>query len=410
MSYRPIRFVHAADFHLETPPFGVSEVPEHLHELFLESVYWAAERVFETVLAEEAAFLVLSGDVLNPQYTGPRGPLFLLEQFERLAERDIPVFWAGGRVDPPEVWPPSVRLPDNVHVFGRGMPEEHYVRQEQEVVARVLGASGVRGKRIRAEDYEAAPGGGFTVAVAYGRAEPNALKSRGIDYWALGGRHARRSLFTAPHIAHYPGTPQGRHPEESGAHGCTLVQIDPSGRARTTLVPTDVMRWHHERVVVDEAANGEDLQRLLRERMHSLTHLAGESDLLISWTVAGTGPVLSALRHGPLGAETLQWLREEYGHGPPAAWSGSLETEPHAVLPQSWYEQDTIRGDFLRAVQHLQANEAESLGLDRYLSEEQRAGELGTLVAISDRGRRQDVLREAMMLGVDLLTGEGPES
>lgn len=410
MSHRPIRFVHAADFHLETPPFGVCEVPEHLRELFLESVYWAAERVFETVLAEEANFLVLSGDVLNPQYTGPRGPLFLLDQFERLAERDIPVYWAGGRVDPPEAWPPSVRLPDNVHVFGRGMPEEHLVRHEQTVIARVLGAGGIRGKRIRAEDYEPDPGGVFTVGVAYGRADVESLKSRAIDYWALGGRHARRSLFTSPYIAHYPGTPQGRHPEETGAHGCTLVQVDAAGRARTTLVPTDVMRWHHERVVIDDATGRDDFQRLLRERMHSLSQTTGETDLIVSWTVAGTGPLLSSLRHGSLGVEMLEWLRQEYGQGPPAAWSVSLETEPSAVLPQSWYEQDTIRGDFLRVVHHLQVNDDEPLGLERYLGEEQLAGEIGALVGVSDRDTRQGVLREAMMLGVDLLTGEGPDS
>ena len=76
MSNLPFRFVHASDFHLELPPLGVAEVPDHLRELFIESAYWAAERVFETVLAEEAELLVLSGDILHPQHTGPRGPLF----------------------------------------------------------------------------------------------------------------------------------------------------------------------------------------------------------------------------------------------------------------------------------------------------------------------------------------------
>ena len=87
MSNWPFRFVHAADFHLEQPPFGIGEVPDHLRELFIESAYWAAERVFETVLSEEAEFLVLSGDLLDPQRTGPRGPLFLREQFQRLSDR-----------------------------------------------------------------------------------------------------------------------------------------------------------------------------------------------------------------------------------------------------------------------------------------------------------------------------------
>ena len=111
MSNRPFRFVHASDLHLELPPLGLAEVPDHLRELFIESAYWAAQRVFETVLAEEAELLVLSGGVLHPEHTGPRGPLFLVEQFTRLAEREIPVYWAGGSVDPPEAWPAAITLP-----------------------------------------------------------------------------------------------------------------------------------------------------------------------------------------------------------------------------------------------------------------------------------------------------------
>ena len=84
---------------------GVAEVPEHLREPLLEAAYTAAGRVFDAVLAEEAEFLVLSGDILHPPQTGPRGPLFLCEQFARLAQRQIPVYWASGGVDPPEVWP-----------------------------------------------------------------------------------------------------------------------------------------------------------------------------------------------------------------------------------------------------------------------------------------------------------------
>ncbi len=124
MSNQPFRFVHASDFHLELPPQGVAEVPDHLRELFLESAYWAAERVFETVLAEEAEFLILAGDVLDPQKTGPRGPIFLIDQFERLAEREIAVYWASGRVDPADAWPPALKLPGNVHLFPRGSLEE----------------------------------------------------------------------------------------------------------------------------------------------------------------------------------------------------------------------------------------------------------------------------------------------
>ena len=52
----------------------------------------SAAGVFETALAEKVDFVVLSGDLLHSRHAGPRGPLFLIEQFERLAERNIAVY------------------------------------------------------------------------------------------------------------------------------------------------------------------------------------------------------------------------------------------------------------------------------------------------------------------------------
>ena len=72
MSTRPFRFVHASDFHLEQPLMGVAEVPDHLRDLFLDAPYTAAGKLFEAVLAEDADFVVLSGDMLHPR-TPARG-------------------------------------------------------------------------------------------------------------------------------------------------------------------------------------------------------------------------------------------------------------------------------------------------------------------------------------------------
>jgi len=410
MSSWPFRFVHAADFHLELPAFGVSDCPDHLRDLFIESPYLAAERVFETALSEEAEFVVLSGDLLDPKRTGPRGLLFLAEQFGRLAERGIPVYWAGGRVDPPEAWPSAIRLPDNVHVFPQGRPEEHVYERDAVPLARVIGASRGRARGLRASDFEPDPAGLFSIAVVHGAAEAETLRRRGIDYWALGGSHARHTLFSSPHVAHYPGSPQGRQPEECGPHGCTLVQVDPGRQARTTLVPTDVMRWQAERIVVEETTTRDDLETLLNERMRSLVETAPGMDLLVSWTILGSGPLLAELRHGPLAAELLGVLRAQYGFGPPAAWSISLSVEPTAVLPPEWYEQHTIRGDFLRQLRHHQVNPSEPLGLDAYLADGHLAGTLESVAEIADVPTRERVLREAAMLGVDLLSGEEPQS
>jgi len=410
MSNWPFRFVHAADFHLETPPFGVEEVPEHLMELFLEAAYWSAQHVFETALAEQVDFLVLSGDLLESRHTGPRGPLFLLEQFERLGERNIAVYWAGGRIDPPEAWPPSILLPENVHVFPADAPEQYVHRRDDTPVARLVGVSRPGAGPIRPKQFDPEHPGLFSIAVAHGRAELESLKASRIDYWALGGRQARRTLCESMPVVHDPGSPQGRDPERTGPHGCTLVQVDLQRDVQMTLVPTDVIRWETQRVVLDGESRREALEQEMAQRIESLRQNTPQTDLLVSWQIVGTGALVDQLRHGTLSAELLRQLRDRFGQGPPAAWSVAISVEPPAQYPSEWYEEDSIRGEFLRQVQQHEQDVDQSLGLETFLPKGAADGPVGRLVLNPPEAARDQLLREAAMLGVDLLEGEESES
>ena len=243
MPTTPFRFVHSGDFHLEQPLMGVADVPDHLRDLFLDAPYDGARRVFEAAVAEDADFVLLSGDIVHPAKTGPRGPLFLVEQFTRLAARGIDVYWAGGPADPPEAWPAAVRLPENVHLFPQGHVEEVLASGKAGPLARLAGVSRGPQRPLRPGDFHADPGGLYTIAIAHGDAEPAALQCRGLDYWALGGRHDRSTPQSSPIVIHYSGSPQGRWPRELGIHGCTLVQVDAQRQTHTSLIPTDAVRW-----------------------------------------------------------------------------------------------------------------------------------------------------------------------
>jgi DNA repair protein SbcD/Mre11 len=406
MSTRPFRFVHASDLHLEQPLMGLTEVPDHLRELFLDAPYTAAQKIFDAVLMEDANFLVLAGDVLHPQATGPRGPLFLLEQFARLAERGIGVYWAGGVIDPPDSWPAALELPKNVHVFPYGRVEELTISRDGEPIARLLGVGRDRQRGLRPGDFSPDPAGFYTIAIAHGDADLAAMQTRAIDCWALGGRHNRGTPSSGSQIVHYCGSPQGRQPEETGVHGCTLIQVDQERQTRTSLIPTEAVRWLAERIVVDDTTTHEELESRLRERMHAVVDAAPTTALLISWTIAGRGPLLGELRGGTLGSQLLEGLRSEFGHRTPPAWSIAIESELSETLPPEWYEQETIRGDFLRAVRQLQMNADEPIGLESYLAETHLAGTLAAAASLVEAAARERVLREAAALGVELLSGE----
>ncbi len=406
MSGELTRFLHASDFHLEQPLYGLSSVPEHLRELALEAPYLAATRVFDNAILEHVDFVVLSGDILDPYQAGPRGLAFLLEQFQRLAERSIEVYWAGGRLDSPESWPATVPLPPNVCYFGTTKLEDRTQVRHEQSQATLLGISWTDRLRIHPSEFRADSSDRFKIAVVYGEFDAGNLARQNIQYWALGGEHQRKTLYSTPYAAHYPGSPQGRCGNEPGPHGCTLVSVDPDGKARLQAIPTDVIRWHEERLVISEAITKSDLQRLLRDRMQALVAEVGDRALLVHWKLEANGRIASNLRHGGLADDLATELRTEYGHRRHPAWTVAVDVEPPTSLPVEWYEEDSILGDFLRSVRDHEQGKAEPLRLSTYLSDEQAAGAFGRALEIADPAARARLMREAAVRGVDMLRGE----
>jgi hypothetical protein len=317
----------------------------------------------------------------------------------------VGVYWAAQPDDGPDTWPESVPLPDNVHVFPRGYPAGVTFHRGDEEITRIIGAGDRHRGRIAAGEFRPDPTGLFTIAVAHGPANAAGLKSRGIHYWALGGRHARTTLFAAEHVAHYPGTTQGRHPKEPGPHGCTLVQVEPGASPRLSFIATDVLRWHAERVVVDAQTTRAGLEAMLIERRNALAQSAGGTELLIEWRVSGSGPLLAAIRQGALGGDLLNALRADTDGGD-KVWSFALAAEPAPVLEPHWYEQETILGDFLRMVRDCQTGASHQLNLSTLLGDESQDEELTKWAALDDPEVRQRILRQTAALGLDLLAAD----
>ncbi len=411
MPERPLRFVHASDFHLDQPLGGLTEVPEHLRDLLIDAPFRAAERVFDTVLAEQADFLLLAGDIIDADEAGPRGAVFLADQFERLAARNIPVYWAGGPSDQADEWPTAIRLPANVQRFSQARPDDFTMTRDGTPIAHIAGVSHSGRRAIRADDFWPAAAGTFSIAVAHGDAEPADLVARQIGYWALGGEHARRTLTTKPQVAHYAGTPQGRHPGELGAHGCTVVTIELDGVPRLNFIPTDIVRFFEERVVVSADRSREGLQRRLESLTEELIAAHPGVSLFITWTIAGDGPLMKSLGRNSA-RELVAGLRQAFGRRTPSAWCLNLVVESERAIPAEWYEQDTLRGEFLRAAKRWQSNDdlGEQLSLDGYLSEAHRGTALEDLLSLNRADTHQRVLSEATALGAQLLSGEESRS
>ncbi len=405
MSKESIRFVHAGDFHLERAMQDLTDLPEHLKAALVDAPWKAAEAVFETALVENVDFVILSGDILNPISCGACGPAFLLDQFERLAARKIPVYWAGGTVDDPERWPDAVALPSNVHYFSKKQVEPIVYRRNGSPLATIVGRSNDGRESIRAAEFQIDSDDTYVIAIAHGQADRESLMAERIDYWALGGHHERISMHgEAPHMR-VCGTPQGRSFAEEGPHGFWTVEVDGNHDAQIVTSDVDSFRYVTQTLDVEDLSQGRDMRELMSKRIARLQTEHGLRHLILRWRVQLDLEHIAMV--GPAAIdEILAWVRREYGHGPASVWSTEIEVMTPKSYPQKWQEEDTILGDFLRTAEESRKLSSRNLNLKPIVeSETPGTPNWHSLLIDESPTVTNAALDRATLLGVDLLRG-----
>ncbi len=403
MSDLPFRFLHASDFQLDQPLHGLTEVPDHLRDVLIDGPYRAAERVVDTAISEKAAFVCLSGDLLDLTRPTARGLSFLRQQFQRLDELDIPIYWSGKHPNTAQMWPDVIPLPDCVHCFSSGAIESLAYEHASGFVARILGRSGE--DEVRAGDFTEPVSGQYSIAVTGGPADGLMLAKRSIDYWALGGQMDRKTLFSQPTVAHYCGTPQGRDPNNLGPHGCTLVEVRRPRETRLRFVPCDVARWRHERLVISAAAGWNDLQDILAQRVGELRSQAPAIPLLVRWTLTAADNSVDIGELRTMAGKSINWLKKQFGYKSEPCWPVSVTVDAQDRITAASYEEDTLLGDYLRSVRAMQEDRQLAV-LESPCIPDPLPEDLQWLADLSDGPSRSEVLREATGLGSALLRGE----
>ncbi len=185
MLQRPFRFLHAGDLHLDSPCQTAADVPDHLIDLVIDAPLQAATKLFDAALDQRVDFMVLAGDVVDPYRAAPHELLFLVQQFQRLADRNIPVYWSGGSIDSTSQWPSYISWPSNVHRF----PAGHVLRCRHEIagaaVCEIISCSHDASQQYRPYDFSPSSADFFSVAVAHANWNAGAVGEIGVNYWAL---------------------------------------------------------------------------------------------------------------------------------------------------------------------------------------------------------------------------------
>jgi DNA repair exonuclease SbcCD nuclease subunit len=245
-----MRFLHAADIHLDSPLAGLQARADLPEGVLRNATRRAFSNMIDLAIAEDVAFVILAGDIYDGDWKDFSTGLFFAAEMRRLGR---PCFLLRGNHDAQSVITRSLPIPENVREFSTRTCQTYDL---PDLGVAVHGHSFPN--RAVPEDlssaYPAPRMGLLNIGVLHTSAEDPGehatyapcrvadLRLKGYDYWALGHIHARQELSQRPWIV-FPGNLQGRHAKEVGAKGCTLVTVEDRQVVAVEHHEVDVLRW-----------------------------------------------------------------------------------------------------------------------------------------------------------------------
>ncbi len=280
-----MRFIHAADIHLDSPLTGLSAYPDAPVELLRTATRDAFDKLVTLAVDEAVDFMVIAGDLYDGTWKDFNTGIYFARQMGRLNAAGIPVYLLHGNHDAESEMTRRLSLPANVHVF----PAARAATFELPAFEVALHGRSFK-HAATTEDlvpgYPAPRAGWFNIGVLHTALEGYAahaayapctlaeLHAKGYQYWALGHVHEHQ-LWQADATIAFPGNLQGRNIRETGAKGALLVSTDGDRVQSVEQVFVDVLRWH--RVAVDVSA-ARSLADASQRVGHALDALLGADD------------------------------------------------------------------------------------------------------------------------------------
>jgi DNA repair exonuclease SbcCD nuclease subunit len=282
-----MRFLHAADIHLDSPLRGLDEYEGAPVQALRNATRKAFGALVQLAVSQRVDFVILAGDLYDGDWPDFNTGLFFLNRAGDLERAGIPVVMLSGNHDAASRITPQLTLPANVHAFPTANPGTK-VFEHLRVAVHGQGFASQAETRNLAVTYPAPLPGYFNVGVlhtaldgreghaSYAPCTIDDLVARGYDYWALGHIHKREAVNGTRHPRiEYPGNLQGRHAKETGAKGCLLVTVDASGNALPEFRPLDVFRWE---IVHVNAATAESVSDALESARTTIAEARDNAD------------------------------------------------------------------------------------------------------------------------------------
>lgn len=418
-----LRFMHAADLHLDSPFKGMSALPERVRERIRESTFEALKELVALAIREQVDFVLISGDVYDLSDRSLRAQIRFQKALEQLAEQGIPTYIIHGNHDPEDGRAAKLDWPAAVHFFACDQVETISVEKSHRgVIAQIHGIS-YRSSAVTdnlAVKFRVGRENVCQIGLLhtnvdgdpghdnYAPCSKQDLLEAGMNYWALGHVHTRNVLHQQPAIV-YPGNLQGRSIRETGPRGCYIVEMSEDGRAELIFHALDQVRWFLERLSVAGIQTEQELKDRLGEQLERIRAEADGRDAVVRLVLEGRSAVHGLLRKGRALQELTAELREDEAERSRFVWVESIEDRTASELDLEALQQEkSFLGDLLRYSAALQGDdEALALFASEALAALQSLPQAAGDPAAAEPERLREWLRAAQELAADLLSADG---
>lgn len=332
-----LKFIHAADLHLDSPMRGLADYPGAPLEEIRGATRTALEALVNLALEEEVHLVLIAGDLYDGDWKDYNTGLFLATQMSRLREAGIKAIIASGNHDAASQITRHLQLPDNVTRLSTKHPESKVFDD----CGVVVHGQGFRNRHVTENVIPTYPparpdlfnigmlhtSAGLTGHDEYAPCRPQDLLDRGYQYWALGHIHRYEALSAAPWIV-FPGNLQGRHIRETGPKGCVVVTMD-DGAVQVERRHLAVVQWELCPISSADCQGGYELLERMRGEVERLVDESAAPTLATRVLITDDSPAREQFL-----AEPERWLNEarlvvtDAGAG--AAWLEKLVVEPVA--------------------------------------------------------------------------------
>ena len=418
-----LRFVHAADLHLDSPFSGLRAVaPPNVAEALHNATFEAYKNIIDLCIDEQVDALLVAGDIFDSADRSLRAQRAFVSGLERLHTEGIRSFICHGNHDPLDGWEAQLNYPASCHRFGRSFKCVPFFEQGPDSAV-VYGISyPVREVRenLIYQLGKVDPGpfsigllhanvGGNPNHDAYAPCTLSDLEQSGVDYWALGHVHTRHVLREGTPTVAYPGNPQGKNPSETGAKGVLLVEVDDSANVRLSFRCTDAVRWVHLKLDISELQTEQELLDEISELVEESLTDAQSRSVVARLTLSGRGALSDSLRQPNFTDDVRSSINEDWSDRSPFAWCERIENQS---APPFNREERMAGSDFLAEFLRL----CDRAKTDPQLQEQLRASFTELL---EHRRYRRDfpedlltetdlpaLIDEAELIALDLLTSD----